>query len=240
MTRAIIEGMVDDFHYRVRIPLLNKIAAAIGSTPIEELAIATLAVAPGISPKFRNGNIVFVEFEEGDTSKPVIVGSLFNTLESSVVSDAQFDSLIVNVNTELPRDTSIGDVTDDNIAFLEGLSTNVQYEIDKNKKEHDEFRNQINQINQKIDEIEENIDEIEENIDKIEQDIENINNEIDQIHETDLRQDREITSVENRVTNIEGILDGPLILNKISYGTADPNTITNAVEGQVYLWIQTE
>ena len=107
MTRAIVEGMVDDFHYRVRIPVLNKIAAAIGATPVEELSIATIAVSPGVSPKFRNGDIVFVEFEEGDTSKPVIIGSLFNTLDSQVVSDAKFDSLSVNVNTTLNRETQI-------------------------------------------------------------------------------------------------------------------------------------
>ena len=226
MTRAIVEGMVDDFHYRVRIPILNKIAQAVGATPVDELAIATLAVPPGISPKFRSGNVVFVEFEEGDTSKPVICGALFNTLDSQTVSDAKFDSLTVNVNTVLPRDTCIGDVTDDNIAFLEGLSTNVQYEIDKNRAEHKEFQRQIDEINQNIDEIEQNIDEIEE--------------DIVEIRAVDARQDREIDAVENRVTDIEEILDGPLILNKVSYGTADPDTIRGAVEGQVYLWIQEE
>lgn len=226
MTRAIVEGMVDDFHYRVRIPILNKIAQAVGATPVDELAIATLAVPPGISPKFRSGNVVFVEFEEGDTSKPVICGALFNTLDSQTVSDAKFDSLTVNVNTVLPRDTCIGDVTDDNIAFLEGLSTNVQYEIDKNKTEHKEFQQQIDEINQNIDEIEQNIDEIEE--------------DIVEIRTVDARQDKEINAVENRVTDIEEILDGPLILNKVSYGTKDPNTIQGAVEGQVYLWIQEE
>ena len=219
MTRAIVEGMVDDFHYRVRIPILNKIAQAVGATPVDELAIATLAVPPGVSPKFRSGNIVFVEFEEGDTSKPVICGALFNTLDSQTVSDAKFDSLTVSVNTVLPRDTNIGDVTDDNIAFLEGLSTNVQYEIDKNRAEHKEFQRQINEIEQNIDEIEEDIVEI---------------------RAVDARQDREIDAVENRVTDIEEILDGPLILNRVSYGTADPDTIRGAVEGQVYLWIQEE
>lgn len=233
MTRAIVEGMVDDFHYRVRIPILNKIAQAVGATPIDELAIATLAVPPGVSPKFRSGNVVFVEFEEGDTSKPVICGALFNTLDSQTVSDAKFDSLTVNVNTVLPRDTYIGDVTDDNISFLEGLSTNVQYEIDKNRAEHKEFQRQIDEINQNIDEIEQNIDEIEQNIDEIEEDIV-------EIREVDARQDEEIDAVENRVTDIEQILDGPLILNRVSYGTANPDTIQGAVEGQVYLWIQEE
>lgn len=219
MTRAIIEGMVDNFHYRVRIPVLNKIAAAVGATPVEELAIATVAVAPGVSPKFRSGDVVFVEFEEGDTSKPVVVGLMFNTLEASVVSDAKFDSLSISVNTTLQRDTTIGEVTADNIANLMGLNTNAQYEFNKNNNEHDKFVSQISDIKADIDEI---------------------NQDINSIHKVDERQDREIDRVEDRVTNIETKMSGPLILNSISYGKEDPKKITGAKEGQVYLWIQNE
>lgn len=219
MTRAIVEGMVDDFHYRVRIPVLNKIAAAIGATPVEELSIATIAITPGVSPKFRSGDIVFVEFEEGDTSKPVIVGSLFNTLDSQIVSDAKFDSLSVNVNTTLKRETQIGEVTADNIANIKGLNTNVQYEIDSNKAQHIEFVSQISDI---------------------QSDIGDINKEINDINNINDKQDIKIEKVENRVTNIETTLEGPLILNNLSYGTKDPKTISGAKEGQVYLWIQHE
>lgn len=219
MTRAIVEGMVDDFHYRVRIPVLNKIAAAIGATPVEELSIATIAIPPGVSPKFRSGDIVFVEFEEGYTSKPVIVGSLFNTLDSQIVSDAKFDSLSVNVNTTLKRETQIGEVTADNIANIKGLNTNVQYEIDSNKAQHIEFVSQISDI---------------------QSDIGDINNEINDINNINDKQDIKIEKVENRVTNIETTLEGPLILNNLSYGTKDPKTISGAKEGQVYLWIQHE
>lgn len=219
MTRAIVEGMVDDFHYRVRIPVLNKIAAAIGATPVEELSIATIAVAPGVSPKFRSGDIVFVEFEEGDTSKPVIVGSLFNTLDSKIVSDAKFDSLSVNVNTTLQRETQIGEVTADNIANIKGLNTNVQSEIDSNRVQHTEFVSQISDIQSDIGEI---------------------NKEINDINSVNAEQDTKIKKVENRVTKIETTLEGPLILNGLSYGTTDPKTISGAKEGQVYLWIQHE
>lgn len=219
MTRAIVEGMVDDFHYRVRIPVLNKIAAAIGATPVEELSIATIAVEPGVSPKFRSGDIVFVEFEEGDTSKPVIVGSLFNTLDSQIVSDAKFDSLSVNVNTTLQRETQIGEVTADNIANIKGLNTNVQYEIDSNRVQHTEFVSQISDIQSDIGEI---------------------NKEINDINSVNAEQDIKIEKVEKRVTKIETTLEGPLILNNLSYGTQDPKTISGAKEGQVYLWIQHE
>lgn len=219
MTRAIVEGMVDDFHYRVRIPVLNKIAAAIGATPVEELSIATIAVEPGVSPKFRSGDIVFVEFEEGDTSKPVIVGSLFNTLDSQIVSDAKFDSLSVNVNTTLQRETQIGEVTADNIANIKGLNTNVQYEIDSNRVQHTEFVSQISDMQSDIGEI---------------------NKEINEINSVNAEQDINIKKVGKRVTEIETILEGPLILNNLSYGTQDPKTISGAKEGQVYLWIQHE
>ena len=46
--------------------------------------------------------------------------------------------------------------------------------------------------------------------------------------------------ISNGVKKIETTLEGPLILNNLSYGTKDPKTISGAKEGQVYLWIQNE
>lgn len=245
MTRAIIEGKVDDFHYRVRIPILNKINSSVGATPTDELAIATISAVPGISPKFRSGDIVFVEFEERDTSKPVIVGRLFNTLDSKIVSDARFDSLIVDVNTNLSNDTSIGEVTAENIRNLEQSSSNIQYEINRNKKQHidietniTDIQSDITNINGSIEQINSSISNIESDIDTIELDINSINQDINQIQEKNDAQDQELESIQNNISEIQSKINGPLILNNISYGTADPSTILNPEEGQIYLYIQ--
>lgn len=259
MTRAIIEGKLDDYHYRVRIPILNKLSSSVGATPSNELAIATIAAIPGCSPKFRNGDIVFIEYEEKDTSKPVIVGRLFNNKDDSIASDGCFDSLIINVNSELPADTSIGDVSATSISYLEGLNTNLQFEIDKNTTEHKDFVNNITSltaeldvVNSKINEINDEIAEINNKIVQIDTSITNINNNINQIktqinaiNQKNNEQDNQLTNLDNQLTNldnrledVEDTLAGPLILHNVSYGTSSPSNVPNPKEGQIYLYIQ--
>lgn len=249
MTRAIIEGRIDNYHYRVRIPIINKLKSSVSATPTEELAIATIAAIPGCSPKFRNGDIVFVEFEERDTSKPVIVGRLYNTDDKTIASDANFDSLVANVNVELPVDTTIGKVTKTNILYLEGLNSNVQYEFDKNNTEHQSINDNIDEIEENIDDIEVSISEILQQISTIQQSIATINttiasiqSDITNIKQKDSQQDTQIAALSDRLVPLENQLSGvmqfwgKIRLNNASYGTSEPSG--SATEGQIYLYIQ--
>ena len=249
MTRAIIEGRIDNYHYRVRIPIINKLKSSVSATPTEELAIATIAAIPGCSPKFRNGDIVFVEFEERDTSKPVIVGRLYNTDDKNIASDANFDSLVANVNVELPIDTTIGKVTKTNIMYLEGLNSNVQYEFDKNNTEHQSINDNIDEIEENIDAIEVSISEIMKQIATIEQSIvvinktiSNIQSDITSIKQKDIEQDFQIAALSDRIVPLENQLSGvtqfwgKVRLNNASYGTSEPSG--TGTEGQIYLYIQ--
>lgn len=236
MTRAFIEGKVDDFHYRVRIPVLNKLDSSVGATPTKELAIATIATPPGISPKFKNGDLVFIEYEEQDTSKPVIVGRMFNTLTSSIVSDAQFDSVQVSVNAHLPNDSTVGNNNSQNLKYLNGLTTNVQTNLDTlnvdSKNNKDSIRNlnvcvievqniviqlqeeieviktTIKQIQSDIVDIKNDITTIQNNISDIQNDIVEINNNIDSINEKNTQQDTQINNLDNRLDNVENQLNG--------------------------------
>lgn len=249
MTRAIIEGRIDNYHYRVRIPIINKLKSSVSATPTEELAIATIAAIPGCSPKFRNGDIVFVEFEERDTSKPVIVGRLYNTDDKTIASDANFDSLVANVNVELPVDTTIGKVTKTNIMYLEGLNSNVQYEFDKNNTDHQSINDNIDEIEENIDDIEVSISEILQQISTIQQSIATINttiasiqSDITNIKQKDSQQDTQIAALSDRLVPLENQLSGvmqfwgKIRLNNASYGTSEPSG--SATEGQIYLYIQ--
>lgn len=217
MTRAIVEGRLDNYHYRVRIPLLNKLSTSVGATPTSELAIATVVVVPGLSPRFRTGDVVFIDYEENDTSRPVIVGRLYNESGSQIVSDAALDSLQVSVNTELPATTSIGNVTPTNILYLQGVSNNIQYQFDENSEQHENFVQKISELTTQVNGFSTTTDELNTQINNIKQNVNSVNNSIEQIQET---------------------LEGPLILNRVSYGTSAPSTISNPVEGQLYLYIQ--
>lgn len=263
MTRAFIEGKVDDFHYRVRIPILNKLNSSVGATPTKELAIATIATPPGISPKFKNGDLVFIEYEEQDTSKPVIVGRMFNTLTSSIVSDAQFDSVKVSVNAKLPNDSTVGNNNSQNLKYLNGLTTNVQTNLDTlnvdNKNNKDSVRNlnisvievqnivvqlqnDVKQIKSDIELIKQDIEDIQADITNIQNSITSINNSINAINQKNINQDNEINSLKTRMTTAENQLNGSsqfsgkIRLNGASYGTSAPSG--NGSEGQIYLYIQ--
>ena len=217
MTRAIVEGKLDNYHYRVRIPILNKLKSSIGATPTNELAIATIAVVPGMSPKFRSGDIVFVDYEEGDTSKPVIVGRLFNEAGSQIVSDGSLDSLQVDVNAQLSAETTIGSVSAQNISYLQGTTSNIQYQFDQNNSEHKDFVNKITNLTSETEQITSSVQNFETTLNSLKQNI---------------------TNVESDVQDIQQELSGPLILNRISYGTSAPSSVSNPVEGQLYLYIQ--
>ena len=263
MTRAFIEGKVDDFHYRVRIPILNKLNSSVGATPTKELAIATIATPPGISPKFKNGDLVFIEYEEQDTSKPVIVGRMFNTLTSSIVSDAQFDSVQVSVNAKLPTDSSVGNNNSQNLKYLNGLSTNVQTNLDTlnvdNKNNKDSVRNlnvsvieiqntvtqlqsQVEQLQNDVTQIKSNIEDIQEDITNIQNSITSINNSINAINQKNSDQDDEINGLKTRMATAENQLNGnsqfsgKIRLNNASYGTDAPSG--SGSDGQIYLYIQ--
>ena len=238
MNRAIIEQRIDNYHYRVRIPLINKFSSSVGATPSNELAIATVAASPGSFPYFKSGDIVYIDYEETDTNKPVIVGSLYNDLSSNINSDSKVDSLTVGVNVNLPKDTQIGDISASNLQQLRGLTNNVQNAIDRLNDNTNEISKTASKAVQLADENSENINNINNEITTINKTLTTVNNTIESINEKNNEQDLTINNLSNSLENIEDKLNGPLILNNISYGTAAPETLTGMVEGQIYLYIE--
>ena len=238
MNRAIIEQRIDNYHYRVRIPLINKFSSSVGATPSNELAIATVAASPGSSPYYESGDIVYIDYEETDTNKPVIVGSLYNDLSSNINSDSKVDSLTVGVNVNLPKDTQIGDISASNLQQLRGLTNNVQNAIDRLNDNTNKISETASKAIQLADENSENINNINNGIITINETLTTVNNTIKSINEKNNEQDLTINNLSNNLQNIEDKLNGPLILNNISYGTAAPETLTGMVEGQIYLYIE--
>lgn len=130
VVRGLVEAISDNTHVKVRIPKINKSENAIGATPSSELATAVISAPPGYSPKIRRGDAVIVAFENDDDSSPVILGLLFNP-NSKTKADAVLDSLQVAVNAVLPVETTIGELSSDNIATLIGIRENIQIQLDR-------------------------------------------------------------------------------------------------------------
>ena len=108
ITKAIIESIESDgFHFKVRIPVLNKIEGVVGATPFNELPIALANCPPGINPNYSVGDVVFVGFEDNQYSQPVILGNLYNESYANRSSSVQSDSLNVSLDASLPEANKI-------------------------------------------------------------------------------------------------------------------------------------
>ena len=110
-----------------------------------------MCTQPGCAPRLQRGDVVLVAYEDDDDGSPVVLGLLFQTKNTSV-SDVNFGSASFNVDVSLPEDTSIGDVTKDNLINLQGLRDNAQ-------KQFDEVRTSINDIDKRIDMIIETVNQ---------------------------------------------------------------------------------
>ena len=114
ITKAIIKEIIDKYQVRVDIPLLNSTLDSI---------VCTLPKAK-FYPEI--GDIVFVAFEDYDLGKPVIIGSLFKESSNTSNIDINAVSLKVDGHTTLSSDTTIGNITFEQLKYLEGLQQNIQ------------------------------------------------------------------------------------------------------------------
>lgn len=129
VTKAIIEQIIDKYHARVRIPSINKIEGSPSSTPFNELYIASVCCSIGSKPCLKNGDIVFVSFEDNSFDLPVIIGQLFRE-DSTGISDQYFGTLDVSLTCDLPEETTIGNVTKSDLNNLTGTKANIQGQLD--------------------------------------------------------------------------------------------------------------
>ena len=139
LCKAIIESKLSKYKFKVRIPSLHKGVESIGATPTQNIPTAIASITAGVYPALKVNDVVLVAFEDDNIDKPIIVGILFSDNCYNVGSDIITDSLQVKVNTTLPEETQIGNVTSNNIKQLQGVNTNLQF--------------QLNNANNRIDDI---------------------------------------------------------------------------------------
>ena len=112
ITRAYIEQQIDQFHYRVRMPIFDKVEESPQHTRFEELAIATVCVPKGLNNSLSIGDVVIVGFEDNSASKPIILGQLYR---EDVLTDFQLYLHTSNINVNdkalLPYNTTIGNIS---------------------------------------------------------------------------------------------------------------------------------
>lgn len=109
LTKGIIVKNIDDYSSKVRIPVYHKAKLSAGSVLDKDLPVAYYCMPPGTKPEFKEGEVVWVDFELDDKSTPVIVGSLVSKNNKSA-SNIKAVSLDVEVNSSLSSSTTESNV----------------------------------------------------------------------------------------------------------------------------------
>lgn len=114
LTKAIIlNKLVDDNHYLIRIPILETPE----DTEISKIE-AILAHTPGIVQSYKENDIVIIGFEEHSPDKPVILGKLFTNEKEEARGFAKLDSLEVKNLLNIPNNIIIGDKEFKNVSEM--------------------------------------------------------------------------------------------------------------------------
>lgn len=126
VTKAIIESVESQYLVKVRIPILDSSPEFVDATNYDSLSDATICTLPRTSYVPEIGDIVFVAFEDNDKGRPIIIGCLFKESGNDSQVNIEANNLIVNSKTQLSSSTSIGNISYDELKYLEGLKQNIQ------------------------------------------------------------------------------------------------------------------
>jgi hypothetical protein len=130
IVKAVVESIIDTYRVRIRIPLTDRDKASNIHTSDSDLDIATICTLPNCRPNIKVGDIVFVAMEKTyPVSQPVILGVLFRENLSKSFCDLVLDDLVVNSMCSLPRGTSIGELSYQELRRVAGVTDNVQLQL---------------------------------------------------------------------------------------------------------------
>jgi hypothetical protein len=144
--KGIIEKILDDYTVKVRIPFLHKISSALNYTLTEDLPNSQICTLPNTRPNIRVGDVVIVGFENNDLSRPLILGHLFSDNESTTACSPVFNSMEVRYDTILGSNTSIGDITPQQLQCLLGVKENIQQQLNIIKTDLSLMQEEINRL----------------------------------------------------------------------------------------------
>lgn len=123
ITRAIIEEKINEYKYRVRIPIFDGSKNSSTSTTTKDLCIAVASIPKGIYNSLQKDDVVIVGFENNNMGTPIIIGQLYRESLNALKEFPTIttDVLTVNNQVNLPKNTTIGTITYENLFTLVGM-----------------------------------------------------------------------------------------------------------------------
>ena len=128
--KGIVEEIIDPFSIKVRIPLLHRLKSSPQGINDTSLPIASICTLSKCHPNLCKGDIVIIGFDNDDLSKPIILGHLYKESFDSNSESIELTDLKVTSNTQLSSNTSIGDITSEELKQLIGVRDNLQKQLD--------------------------------------------------------------------------------------------------------------
>ena len=130
ITKATVEKVLNEKTYQVRIPIIDKTKKSSLTNNI--LSTAVISSQLNCPLNFRIGDIVFVDFEEDNYNKPVIIGSLYTGANLKTKPTVNLSSINVTENASLSNNVTIGkDIKYENIYSLKNSKESIQKQLDE-------------------------------------------------------------------------------------------------------------
>ena len=144
ITKAIVEAVLTPHQVKIRIPLFDRSNDESLSTKLEYLHTATICTLPQCYLNVQVGDVVFVGFEDNKLYKPVILGHLSREADNPTYMNVTFNNLVANGAVSLPPNTTIGDVSAEELANLHGVRNDIQAQIDMLKTNQEKIMQALN------------------------------------------------------------------------------------------------
>lgn len=155
IVKAYIESILDNGRYKIRIPTIDKVQNS--SLSIDSLSVAEVCSVINNGLSLNLNDVVYVDFENDDKSKPVIIGCLS---KSGIESSYELDSLKVSDTANLPSNISIGDISYSELSCLIGTTGNIEEQLSSIESSIDGINNNLIKLNNTIENIDSDINNI--------------------------------------------------------------------------------
>ena len=145
----------------------DQIGISIPSLEIDNIYSIVLRY-PGFSPNFNVGQVVCVDFINGDTSRPIILGTFQKETSHGRLLDATVSNISINKSAKISDKINFNNINYDNIKNLANITSNIQSELENKLNYISELSKELSDILNKFLKNSENISNLNEDLDILE------------------------------------------------------------------------